>query len=364
MSEKILLKGNELLVEAAIEAGCRFYAGYPITPQNEVPERMSWRMPQAGGVFVQAESEVAAINMLFGASAAGARCMTSSSSPGISLKQEGISYIAAAELPCVIVNMQRGGPGLGNIRASQGDYFQSVKGGGHGDYRLIVLTPATLQELYDLTLNAFDYADFYRNPVMILGDGILGQMAEPVEAHPYRPIFKLPPKDYVLDGCRGRAPRVIRTLFLHPSDALVQHNLRLQKKYAKMQREISLYEEFETADADVVVTAYGIPGRVAKGAVKRARREGLKAGLIRPLCVWPFPVQPYQNAAKQAKAFLVVEMSHGQFIEDVKLAIECRRPVAFLGKGGGWYPSEEEILEQIRHLAAAHSKGLKTQRKS
>lgn len=363
MSEKILLKGNELLVEAAIEAGCRFYAGYPITPQNEVPERMSWRMPQVGGVFVQAESEIAAVNMLFGASAAGARCMTSSSSPGISLKQEGISYIAAAELPCVIVNMQRGGPGLGNIRASQGDYFQAVKGGGHGDYRLIVLTPATLQELYDLTLKAFDYADFYRNPVMILGDGILGQMAEPAEAHPYRPLFNLPPKDYILDGCRGRAPRVIRTLFLHPSDALVQHNLRLQEKYERMQREISLYEEYETADAEVIVTAYGISGRAAKGAVKAARREGIKAGLLRPLCVWPFPSEPYRRTAEKAKSFLVVEMSHGQFIEDVKLAIECRRPAAFLGKGGGWYPSEEEILEQIRHLASVPSQRRKTQRK-
>jgi 2-oxoglutarate ferredoxin oxidoreductase subunit alpha len=363
MSEKILLKGNELLVEAAIAAGCRFYAGYPITPQNEVPERMSWRMPQTGGVFIQAESEIAAVNMLFGASAAGVRCMTSSSSPGISLKQEGISYIAAAELPCVIVNMQRGGAGLGNIRSAQGDYFQSVKGGGHGDYHLIVLTPATLQELYDLTLNAFDYADFYRNPVMILGDGILGQMAEPVELHPYRPIVDLPPKDYVLDGCRGRSPRVIRTLFLHPADALVQHNLRLQEKYERIQRELSLFEEYETEDAEVVVTAYGISGRAAKGAVKAARREGLKVGLIRPLCVWPFPVEPYKRAAKKAKVFLVVEMSQGQFIEDVKLAIECRRPVSFLGQGGGWYPAQEEILERIRDLAKLRGKRRLSERK-
>ncbi|HRU15277.1 MAG TPA: 3-methyl-2-oxobutanoate dehydrogenase subunit VorB [Anaerohalosphaeraceae bacterium] len=356
MAEKVLFKGNELLVEAAIEAGCRFYAGYPITPQNEVPERMSWRMPQAGGVFIQAESEIAAINMIFGASAAGARCMTSSSSPGISLKQEGISYIAAAELPCVIVNMQRGGPGLGNIRAAQGDYFQAVKGGGHGDYRLIVLTPATLQELYDLTLNAFDYADYYRNPVMILGDGILGQMAEPAEKHPYHPILDLPPKDYILDGCKGRNSRVVRTLFLHPADGLMKHNLHLQEKYARIQRELSLVEQYQTDDAEVIIAAYGISGRAAKGAVKAARREGIKAGLIRPLCVWPFPSDVYRRAAERAKSFLVVEMSHGQFVEDVKLAIECRRPVAFLGKGGGWYPSQDEIVEQIRRLANEKSK--------
>ena len=221
---KVLLKGNEVMSEAAIRAGCKVFAGYPITPQNEVPEYMSRRMPAAGGVFVQAESELAAINMLFGASAAGARCMTSSSSPGISLKQEGISYITAAELPCVIANVVRGGPGLGNIRASQGDYFQAVKGGGHGDYRLIVLAPASLPELYELTMNAFDYADYYRNPVMILSDGLLGQMAEPVELKPYKPILDIPEKDYILDGCQGREPRVIKTLHLVPSDALVKHN--------------------------------------------------------------------------------------------------------------------------------------------
>ncbi|MHC4291840.1 MAG: 3-methyl-2-oxobutanoate dehydrogenase subunit beta, partial [Planctomycetota bacterium] len=209
MGKKILLKGNEVMSEAAIQAGCRFFAGYPITPQNEVPEYMSRRMPQVGGVFVQAESEIAAINMVFGASAAGARCMTSSSSPGISLKQEGISYIAGAELPCLIANMQRGGPGLGNIRASQADYFQAVKGGGHGDYRLIVLAPASTQELYNLTMNAFDWADYYRNPVLMLGDGILGQMTEPVEILPYEPILDLPEKDFILDGCKGRDPRVV-----------------------------------------------------------------------------------------------------------------------------------------------------------
>ncbi len=350
MGEKILLKGNELMAEAAVQAGCRFYAGYPITPQNEVPEYMSWRLPQAGGVFVQAESEIAAINMLFGASAAGARCMTSSSSPGISLKQEGISYIAGAELPCVIANVQRGGPGLGNIRASQGDYFQSVKGGGHGDYRLIVLAPSTLPELYELTMAAFDYADFYRNPAMILSDGILGQLAEPVELLPYKPKFKLPKKDYALDGCRGRKPRVVKTLVLDPADGLVWHNDRLQKKYAKIRREVCLYEEYATDDARIVVCAYGITGRIAKGAVKMARARGIPAGLIRPISLWPFPADVFMRAARKAERFLVVEMSEGQFIEDVQLACQCAVPVSFLGRGGGWYPTQEIILEKIESV--------------
>ncbi len=352
MTQKILLKGNELLAEAAVRAGCRFFAGYPITPQNEIPEYMSWRLPQAGGVFIQAESEVAAINMLFGASAAGARCMTSSSSPGISLKQEGISYITAAELPCVLVNMQRGGPGLGNIRASQGDYFQSVKGGGHGDYKLIVLAPATLQEVYDLTLKAFDWADIWRNPVMILGDGILGQMAEPVETHPYKPLAPLPAKDYVLDGCKGRKPRVIKTLMLNPADSLEQHNKKLSAKYKRIEAELTQWDEYQTADADIVITAYGITGRIAKGAVMAARRKGIRAGLIRPISLWPFPKEPFMRAAGQCRTFLTVEMSEGQFVEDVRLASECRRPVEFLGNGGGWYPTEANILDKIEQIAA------------
>jgi 2-oxoglutarate ferredoxin oxidoreductase subunit alpha len=356
MAEKLLLKGNELLAEAAVRAGCQFYAGYPITPQNEIPEYMSWRLPQVGGTFIQAESEVAAINMLFGASAAGARCMTSSSSPGVSLKQEGISYITAAELPCVIVNMQRGGPGLGNIRAAQGDYFQAVKGGGHGDYKLIVLAPGTLQEIYDLTMNAFDYADHWRNPVMILGDGILAQMAEPVETKPYKPIVSIPAKDYVLDGCRGREPRVVRTLILRPPLGLVTHNENLSAKYRKIEQAIELYDAYETADAELIVCGYGIPGRVAKGAVKLARQKGIKAGLIRPLSLWPFPKKVFTKAAETAKQFLVVEMSEGQFIEDVKLAIECKRPVEFLGHGGGWYPTQENILQKIEQLCGKGKK--------
>ncbi len=347
MAEKILLKGNEIMAEAAIQAGCRFYAGYPITPQNEVPEYMSRRMPEVGGTFIQAESELAAINMLFGASAAGARCMTSSSSPGISLKQEGISYITAAQLPCVIANVQRGGPGLGNIRASQADYFQSVKGGGHGDYRMIVLAPSTLPEMYQLTMNAFDYADYYRNPVLILSDGILGQMAEPVEIKPYEAIFEFPEKDYLLDGCAGREPRIVKTLFLHPPDSLANHNLLLQEKYNTICDELQLVEQIETDDAELVVAAYGITARVGCEALRRARQRGMKVGLIRPITIWPFPKDAFRKLAKSAEKFLVVEMSNGQFIEDVQLATECKKPVEFLGLGGGWYPTPDNIFEKI-----------------
>jgi 2-oxoglutarate/2-oxoacid ferredoxin oxidoreductase subunit alpha len=355
MTQKILLKGNEVMAEAAIQAGCRFFAGYPITPQNEVPEYFSWRMPQVGGVFIQAESEVAAINMVFGAAAAGARAMTSSSSPGVSLKQEGISYIAAAELPCVLANMQRGGPGLGNIRASQGDYFQSVKGGGHGDYRLIVLAPADLQELYTLTMNAFDWADYYRMPVMILGDGIVAQMAEPVEIRPYNPILEIPEKDYILTGCKGRAARVVKTLVLDPPDGLVTLNERLQEKYARIESELTLCHEYETADAELIVTGYGISGRIAKAAVRQARQKGLPVGFIRPVTLWPFPKAVYSKAAQTAKKMLVVEMSHGQMIEDVQLAMQCAVPTEFLGKGGGWYPNEEIIMEKIESMLVRSS---------
>jgi len=349
------MKGTEAIAEAAIQAGCKYFFGYPITPQNEVPEYLSWRLPQAGGVFVQAESEVAAINMIFGSSAAGARSMTSSSSPGVSLKQEGISYIAGAELPCVIANVQRGGPGLGNIRASQGDYFQAVKGGGHGDYKLIVLGPAYVQELYDLTMRAFDWADYYRNPVMILSDGILGQIAEPLELTPYTPIVKLPPKDYILTGCAGRTPRVVKTLFLNPADGLVHHNDHLQEKYRRIEHELSLCEEYETADADIIIAAYGMSGRIAKGAVRKARRKGLKVGLIRPITLWPFPKEPFVRAARTASKMLVVEMSCGQFIEDVKLASECAVPVEFFGKGGGWYPMDTDILEIVESMQPCRS---------
>jgi 2-oxoglutarate ferredoxin oxidoreductase subunit alpha len=348
--EKVLLKGNEVMAEAAIQAGCRFFAGYPITPQNEVPEYMSRRMPEVGATFVQAESEIAAISMIFGASVTGNRCMTSSASPGMSLKQEGISYIAAAELPCVIANMQRGGPGLGNIRAAQADYFQTVKGGGHGDYRLIVLAPSTLPELYELTMNAFDYADFYRNPVMILGDGILGYMAEAVELKPYEPILDLPDKDYIIDGCANRERKILKTHYLVPILSLMEHNLHLQKKFKKINSELGLVERIDVEDAELVIAAYGITARIAKGAVKTARKKGMKVGLIRPITLWPFPRAAFKELAESAKRFLVVEMSHGQFIEDVELAIRCRRPVEFYGAGGGWYPAAGDIFEKIQSI--------------
>ncbi|MFH2028967.1 MAG: 3-methyl-2-oxobutanoate dehydrogenase subunit VorB [Nanoarchaeota archaeon] len=349
MTEKKLMKGNEAIVHAAIKAGCRFYAGYPITPQNEIPECMSLLMPKAHGIFIQAEAEISAINMLFGASATGMRCMTSSSSPGMSLKQEGISYIAGGELPCVLVNVVRGGPGLGNIRAAQSDYFQSVKGGGHGDYKLIVLAPSTIQEAYDLTMDAFDYADYYRNPVLVLADGIVGQMVEPVELKEYRCKLELPSKkDWILDGCKGREPHVMKTLFLESTEALTEHNTHLQEKYKKISKELCLCEEYLTDDAELIVTAYGITARIAKEAVDKLRNEGVKVGLVRPVTLWPFPVSVFNRY--MGKKFLVVEMSEGQFVEDVKLALECKGDIYFLGHGGGWYPDPQQIIDKVKEV--------------
>jgi len=352
MTKKQIMKGNEVFIEAALQAGCKLYAGYPITPQNEAPEYMSKRAPDFNAIFIQAEAELSAINMLFGASAAGFRCMTSSSSPGISLKQEGISYLSGAELPCVIVNIARGGPGLGNIRASQADYFQATKGGGHGDYNLIVIAPSTLQELYDLTMNAFDYADYYRNPVMILGDGILGQMFEPVEIKEYKPILKLPEKDYILNGCKGRQPRIVKSLFLYPTDSLMKHNIDLNEKYKKIQKDLNLVETIKTEDAELIIVAYGITARIAKAAIEKARKQGLKVGLIRPIAVWPFPSETISKAAEKTKKFLTVEMSNGQMIEDVKLSLFGKSgiEVEFFGYGGGWYPSPSNIYEKIKEI--------------
>ncbi len=349
---KQIMKGNEVCAEAALQAGCKFYAGYPITPQNEIPEYMSKRARDFNAIFIQAEAELSAINMLFGASAAGFRCMTSSSSPGISLKQEGISYLAAGELPCVIVNIVRGGPGLGNIRASQADYFQATKGGGHGDYHMIVIAPSTLQEVYDLTMKAFEYADYYRNPVMILGDGLLGQMFEPVEIKPYKPILKLPKKDWILDGCKGRAPRVMKTLWLHPADSLMKRNIHLNEKYKKIQKELNLLETLQTDDAELIIVAYGITARIAKAAIEKARKENLKVGLIRPITLWPFPSQTISKAAEKTKKFLSVEMSNGQLIEDVKLSLfgKSNIQVEHFGIGGGWYPSPNNIYEKIKEF--------------
>ncbi|NLY54680.1 MAG: 3-methyl-2-oxobutanoate dehydrogenase subunit VorB [Firmicutes bacterium] len=349
MGEKILMKGNEAIGEAAIRAGCRHFFGYPITPQNELPEYMARRLPEVGGVMVQAESEIAAINMVYGAAGAGARVMTSSSSPGISLKQEGLSYIAAAELPCVIVNMVRGGPGLGGIQPAQSDYWQATKGGGHGDYRMLVLAPASLQEMVDLVRDAFALADKYRNPVMILGDGMLGQMMEPVMFKDEE-VRELPAKEWATTGTRNHPGRnVINSLYLQP-DRLEAHNEHLQRKYAQMAANEVRYESVNVEDADLVVAAFGSTARIVRSAMEAARQEGLRVGLIRPITLWPFPEEAFQQAAKTAKAFLSVEMSAGQMVEDVRLAVNGQKPVYFYGRTGGMIPTPEAVLEKFKKI--------------
>jgi 2-oxoglutarate/2-oxoacid ferredoxin oxidoreductase subunit alpha len=345
MREKILMKGNEVIAEAAVQAGCRFYAGYPITPQNEIPEYMSWRMPEVGGTFIQAESELAAINMVYGAAAAGIRAMTSSSSPGISLKLETISYLAGAELPAVIVNMQRGGPGLGNISGSQGDYFQSVKGGGHGDYKMIVYAPSSLQELWDLTMLAFDKADEYRNPAMILGDGVIGQMMEPFYPTPYRKP-ELPEKNWILDGCRDREPRVIKSLYMGDGE-LEMRNMLLQDKYRLMKRKEVRYEQYYPGDAECIIVAFGIVARIALASMMKLRREGLKVGLFRPVTLFPFPSHELFLLSGGNTRFLVIEMNTGQMVEDVRLALEGRAPVSFYGRPGGALVTPEDIEKKV-----------------
>ncbi|WP_425060986.1 2-oxoglutarate oxidoreductase subunit KorA [Sporomusa carbonis] len=348
MAEKILMKGNEAIGEAAIIAGCRHYFGYPITPQTELTEYMSKRMPQIDGVFLQAESEVAAINMVYGAAGAGARVMTSSSSPGISLKMEGISYIAGAELPCVIVNIVRGGPGLGGIQPAQSDYFQATKGGGHGDYRNIVLAPNSVQEMVDTTVIAFDLADKYRNPVMLLGDGALGQMMEPVEFSPSnaKPIAK----PWAATGLKERTePNIITSLHLQP-EKLEQHNIHLQQKYAEISANEVRYEELYTDDAELVLVAYGITSRIARTAMEKARSQGLKVGMLRPITLWPFPEKPIAALAKKATAFLTLELSAGQMVEDVRLAVNGAKPVHFYGRMGGIMPSPKAIFEEITKI--------------
>ncbi|MBT9177068.1 MAG: 2-oxoglutarate oxidoreductase subunit KorA [Firmicutes bacterium] len=345
MSERVLMKGNEAIAEAAIQAGCRFFFGYPITPQNELPEYMSRRMPQVEGTFLQAESEVAAINMVYGAAGAGARVMTSSSSPGISLKQEGISYLAGAELPAVIVNIVRGGPGLGSIQPSQGAYFQAVKGGGHGDYRLLVLAPANLQEAVDLVTEAFDLADLYRNPVLILGDGLLGQMMEPVEFRKL-PSRELPPKTWATTGMRHHPHKNIINSLVLDAPGLEKHILHLQEKYARMNLHEQRAKSLHCADAEVVIVAYGSTARIAKTAVMSLRQSGLKVGLFRPVTLWPFPVNTLSELVPKVKAFLTVEMNAGQMVEDVKLAVNGARPVHFYGRMGGMVPTPEEISSE------------------
>jgi 2-oxoglutarate ferredoxin oxidoreductase subunit alpha len=351
--KRILMCGNEALAEAAIIAGCDAYFGYPITPQNEVASYMSRRMPEEGRVFVQSESELAAINMVFGASATGKRAMTSSSSPGISLMQEGISYLAGAELPAVIVNVMRGGPGLGNIAPSQSDYFQATRGGGHGDYRTIVLGPSSVQELVDCMQLAFEIADQYRMPVMVLADGILGQMMEPVMFEK-KPGRQLPPKDWALTGANGRQQNIVRSLWLKEG-VLEQLNYKLQARYEQIQKNEVLCEQYEVEDADIVVVAYGVVARIVRGAVTKAREEGIKAGWIRPVTLWPFPTEQISRAANELRIFLTVEMSLGQMVEDVKLAVAGKAPVVFYGRTGGGVPTVDEILDKIRQLTIRHS---------
>jgi 2-oxoglutarate ferredoxin oxidoreductase subunit alpha len=340
--------GNEALAESAIQAGLDAYFGYPITPQNEITAYMSKRMAEEGRVFIQSESELAAINMVFGASSTGKRSMTTSSSPGISLMQEGISYLAAAELPSVIVNVMRGGPGLGNIAPSQGDYFQAVKGGGHGDYHCIVFGPSGVQELVDIMPLAFDLADLYRIPVMILADGILGQMMEPV-AIPKKPRPKLPVKDWALTGSEGRKQNIVRSLWL-ADGAVEQHNYDLQAKYRQVEKNEVRCEQYEIDDADIIVVAYGICARIVRGAVDKARQQGIKVGLTRPITLWPFPSEQISKAAEEPRIFLVVEMSCGQMVEDVRLAIAGKAPVVFWGRPGGGVPTVEQVFEKIRQL--------------
>jgi len=342
---KVLMKGNEAIAEAAVRAGCRYFFGYPITPQTELPQYLAKRMPEVDGVFLQAESEIAAINMVYGASGAGARVMTSSSSPGISLKTEGISYIAGAELPCVIVNMMRGGPGLGSIQPAQGDYFQATKGGGHGDYKLLVLAPASVQEAVDLTIEAFDLADQYRNPVMILGDGILGQMMEPVEFK-LTEDKELPVKEWATTGKKGRKKNIINSLYLQP-EKLEQHVNRLADKFGEMEAKEQRAETYLAEDAEILLAAYGTTSRVCKKAVDMAREEGIKAGLFRPISLWPFPTYALQEVLANVKGILTVEMSLGQMVEDVRLAVNGKAPVDFYGRTGGMVPTSRDVFEKI-----------------
>jgi 2-oxoglutarate ferredoxin oxidoreductase subunit alpha len=342
-----LMKGNEAIAEAAIRAGCRAYFGYPITPQNEIPEYMAKHLPKVGGVFLQAESELAAINMVYGAGGAGVHVMTSSSSPGISLKQEGLSYIACAEVPCVVVNMMRSGPGLGGILPAQGDYFQATKGGGHGDYHLLVLAPSTIQEAVDLTYEAFDLARRYRNPVMILGDGLLGQMMESVTLP--EPKAPLPKPPWATTGCGDGEPRVINSLYIQ-GDVMEERTKRIFAKYAKMKQNEIRFENYKTDGAKIILAAYGSTARIAKTAVDKARTRGIKVGLFRPISLYPFPYDELSEVATEAKAVLTVEMSMGQMVEDVRLAVEGRCPVRFYGRSGGIVPTPQEILQQIQAI--------------
>ncbi len=350
LSERVLMTGNEAAAEAAIRAGCRYYYGYPITPQNEVPAYMSLHMPEVGGVFIQAESEIAAISMCYGTAATGKRCMTSSSSPGVSLKQEGISYMAGAELPVVIMNVQRGGPGLGDIGPSQSDYFQSTRGGGHGDYRTIVLAPDSVQETADLVMEAFDLADLYRIPTLVLSDAHTGQLMEPLTFREPS-TRKLPDKSaWALTGATGGRPAHVVKSFFWAKGALEAHNERLRAKHELIEKNEVRFEDVELADAELVLVAYGTPARVSKEVVATLRAKGRKVGLIRPISLWPFPTDPIRKVASRVKGMLVVEMSLGQMVDDVRLAVEGRCPVKFFGRAGGGVPTVKQICEHLEGM--------------
>ena len=349
MAERILMKGNEAIAEAAIRAGCRHYFGYPITPQTEIAAYMAKKMPKIGGVFLQAESEIASINMVYGASAAGMRVMTSSSSPGISLKTEGLSYIAGSDVPALVVNVQRGGPGLGGIQPSQSDYFQATKGGGHGDYRMIVLAPASVQEMASLTIKGFDLADKYRMTSMILADGTIGQMMEPITFEDSE--IKAYEKPWALTGTECKRPHnIVNSLYLKP-DELERKNFERFEKYKAIEENEAMWEEYMMDDAEICVVAFGIASRVAKNAVVAAREEGIKVGLIRPITLWPFPTEAFKKAADKAKCFISVELSMGQMIEDVRLSTECKKPVYLCNRAGGMIPEPKEVLESIKKAA-------------
>lgn len=350
MSEKVLMKGNEAIAEAAIIAGCRHYFGYPITPQTEIAAYMAKKMPKIGGVFLQAESEIAAINMVYGVSSAGKRVMTSSSSPGISLKGEGLSYLAGSDLPALVVNVQRGGPGLGGIQPSQSDYFQATKGGAHGDFHMIVLAPASVQEMAELTVKGFELADKYRMTSMIMADGTLGQMMEPVQLD--FDVKPAPQKPWATTGTKmNREHNIVNSLSLVPEE-LERLNFARYERYKIVEQNEAMYEEYLMDDAEICVVAFGIAARVSKSAVDEARSQGIKAGLIRPITLWPFPDAPFEKAVTHADRFISVELSMGQMIEDVKLATKCQKPVSLCNRVGGMIPSTEQVLEAIKNGGA------------
>ena len=347
MSEKILMKGNEAIAEAAIIAGCRHYFGYPITPQTEVAAYMAKKMPKIGGTFLQAESEIAAINMVYGVASTGKRVMTSSSSPGISLKGEGLSYLAGADLPALVVNVQRGGPGLGGIQPSQSDYFQATRGAGHGDFHMIVLAPNSVQEMAELTVKGFELADTYRMTTMILADGTMGQMMEPVSLD--FEVKEAPAKPWATTGTKmEREHNIVNSLFLAP-EALEKYNFSRYDRYRIIEENETMYEEYLMEDAEICIAAFGIAARVAKNAINEARKEGIKVGMIRPITLWPFPKAPFAKAAEQVKSIISVELSMGQMIEDVRLATECKVPVTLCNRVGGMIPSPEQVLDAIRN---------------